>query len=1075
MLTIYRASAGAGKTHRLTGEYLLLLFKSQGAFRKILAVTFTNKATDEMKGRIIDELYNLSSGRKSDYVSTLQKEYKLSEDEIRSKASVILKDILHDYSSFNISTIDKFFQQTMRAFTREIGLQGGFGIEMETGLVLTKAIDNMFQDLARPENKTLLNWLISFAESKMEDKGGWRVEKDIESLGKELFNESYKQYSEQIAKDVEDKKTLEHYKETLVKLTKTTEDNLKKLASRAKKILEDNWLSPKEIKGGANSPLHRLDKWIDGDMEPPTNTFKGLADNLDAYFTKTMDNATKVRIQGAYEAGLNECVVRIVKLFDDMTYYYTAKEIIRFYYALGILSDIADKIAEYRTENNIMLISDTTELLHKVIEGSSTPFLYEKIGTRVENYMIDEFQDTSAMQWENFLPLIEESLSNGKDNLIVGDVKQSIYRFRNSDWRLLDEGVRNDFDESSFHEETLKDNWRSCKNIVDFNNALFTVMPLVLQNLYNEGLEESSLTKEEQEAFATRILAAYDRSYQNVPLKLRDKAGHVKVSFIESNEEKDWTEEALDRLPTVIEQLQDNNYKLKDIAILVRKNREGAMVAEKLLSYADEHKGNGYKYDIISDEALFVSNATSIRFLVALLRHVSNPSDAALRSIVLYTYQTLTNKFGNETPSFTDEQEKTINRLIRQPLYETVEGFVRLFSEKFPENEQVFLQAFMDLVSEFTKKESADIGRFLSWWNESGKNKTIATPDGQDAIRILTVHKSKGLGFRAVIMPFGDWEMDHSNKAGKLNILWCKPNVPPFDNLKVVPIKYSSALAETIFAKDYFKEKLYAYIDNLNTFYVALTRAKEEMIIFSPKPKKPKKTGEAIKINSIASALWSALQTYVPDTRQGEKLISLPESLDEENGVFELGEWFETSYSESDGKTSDELPMSHFVSISPDDRLQLRLHGRDLTFSDKKRKYGVLMHDVLSDIITKSDINIAVEQYASTGIMDEEEAAKMKTHLEELLSKDEVQEWFDPSAKVLNETDILIGDGNTKRPDRVIIKSGKVIVIDYKFGEKESKSYLSQVKKYVNLIKEMGYKDVTGYIWYVELDKIVQA
>jgi hypothetical protein len=379
------------------------------------------------------------------------------------------------------------------------------------------------------------------------------------------------------------------------------------------------------------------------------------------------------------------------------------------------------------------------------------------------------------------------------------------------------------------------------------------------------------------------------------------------------------------------------------------------------------------------------------------------------------------------------------------------------------------------LVSEFTKKESADIGRFLGWWDESGKNKTIATPDGQDAIRILTVHKSKGLGFRAVIIPFGDWEIDSSNKSGKLSILWCKPNVPPFNNLKVVPIKYSSALAETIFAKDYFKEKLYEYIDNLNTFYVALTRAKEEMIIFSPMPKKPKKSGETIKINSIASALWVALRTYVPDTRQGEKLISLPESLDEEDGVFELGEWYETSYSKSDGKISDELPMSHFVSISPDDRLQLRLHGRDLAFSDRRRKYGVLMHDVLSDIITKSDVDSAVEQYVSTGIMDETEAEKMKTHLEELLSKDEVQDWFDPSAKVLNETDILVGDGSTKRPDRVVVKSGKVIVIDYKFGEKESKNYLSQVKKYVNLIKEMGYKDVTGYIWYVEFDKIVQA
>lgn len=472
MLTVYRASAGAGKTHKLTGEYLTLLFTGPGAFRRILAVTFTNKATDEMKTRIVDELYNLASGRKSDYVELLKSTYSLTEVQVRKQAAKILIDILHDYSAFNISTIDRFFQQTMRAFTREIGLQGGYGIEMDQELVLTTAIDNLLSDLEKPESKDLLGWLLRFAEDKIESGGEWNLRKDIMALSREVFKESYKAFSEAVGRDIEDKKALEDYKNELYGIIRSVEATAKELGERGLAILNKYGLKVTDFKGGSRSPLTLLDRLVQGEMKEPSATFIGLADNLDGCFTKTVSLGTRQIIGCAFEDGLNDCIKGIISLFGNLTAYNTAREIVRYYYTLGILTDVSRQIAAYREEKNVMLIADTTELLSKVIEGSDAPFIYEKTGTHVDHYMIDEFQDTSGMQWNNFRPLIEESLAHSRDNLIVGDVKQSIYRFRNSDWKLLDEQVQADFSSEEIHEETLKDNWRSCRNIVEFNNAL---------------------------------------------------------------------------------------------------------------------------------------------------------------------------------------------------------------------------------------------------------------------------------------------------------------------------------------------------------------------------------------------------------------------------------------------------------------------------------------------------------------------------------------------------------------------------------------------------------------------------
>ncbi|MBE6300485.1 MAG: Dna2/Cas4 domain-containing protein [Parabacteroides distasonis] len=1070
MLTIYRASAGAGKTHRLTGEFLILLFTTPGAFRRILAVTFTNKATEEMKKRVIDELYNLSSGKQSDYIDQLKKTYSLTELQVRNQATKILKEILHDYSAFNISTIDRFFQQTMRAFTREIGLQGGYGIEMDQDLVLMTAIDNLLFDLEKPENKDMLGWLLRFAEDKIENGEEWNLRKDIVVLSRELFKESYKIYSEKVSEDIKDKDVLESYKEDLYKIIRSVEREVQSLGEKGLAIMKKYGVSPTDFKGGSRSPLCLFEKWAHGDMKEPTSTFIGLVDKIENYYTKSTSESLQQMITSAVSDGLNDCVCGAISLFSDLKAYYSAREIVRYYYTLGILADVARQIMTYREDKNIMLIADTTELLNKVIAGSDTPFIYEKTGTHIDHYMIDEFQDTSGMQWDNFRPLIDESLACGRTNLIVGDVKQSIYRFRNSDWNLLDEQIHSDFSIEQFQEKTLKENWRSSRHIVTFNNSLFTILPIILQKVYKEALSVSCLSEKQQDTFLEKFITAYKQCTQRVAPPFLQKEGHVRLEFLLGEEEKSWKECVLERIPKVLEELLDNGYLLKDIAILVRTNREGAMIADYLLAYKANNPTNRYSYDIISDEALFVSGALSVRFLVSVLRYLKHPENRTNRQVMLQAYSVLKGTFGKEPQTiYSEELFLNLDSLSRQSLYEIIEGLFRFFSMDFPENEQIFLQAFFDMVSEFVQKESADLIHFLKWWDETGCRKTIATPDGQNAIRILTIHKSKGLGFKAVLIPFGDWEIDH--KPTKQVILWCHPKEAPFNRLHLVPVRYNQSLSKTIFAADYFKERLQVFIDNLNTLYVAFTRSKEELIVFAPRPNKIKEgTGLPEKISSLADALWVGLCT-AQSNMQEDDLITLPSFFDSSTGVFELGDWWKPVI-KKEVQNIQELEMEQLNSISPDERLQLRLRGKGYFFDDTRRKYGSLMHEVLSGVRTSADISEAVGRYWQVGVIDKDESVTLINRLEELINMPEVAVWYDGTTRVLNEVDILVGKGLSKRPDRVMITNEKVIVVDYKFGEQLSPKHHCQVKNYLSLIRQMGYKQVEGYLWYVELNKI---
>jgi ATP-dependent exoDNAse (exonuclease V) beta subunit len=1072
MLTIYRASAGTGKTHTLTGEYLRLLFGGTDLHSHILSVTFTNKATEEMKSRILKELHLIASDKSSAYLRLLMEEYGKTEEQIRRQAKHILIRILHDYAAFNISTIDHFFQQIMRAFIRELGLQGNYRIEMDVDTVLNESIDNLLSGLDKPENKDLLGWLLRFGEDKVERGESWDIRKEIMRLSYELFKEKYKTSSEDIRKDIEDKQTLDEYKNMLWSIVRATESEARQLGEQALVLMSRHALTPSDFKGGSRSPLYFFERLSKGVMSEPSVTFRNLACNEEAFYTKTTPPHKQQAISKIFHEGLNDCIQSTIRFFDNLAHYYTAREIARFYYTLGILTDVSRRIKEWMEERNSMFIADTTDLLNKIIDGSDVPFIYEKTGTRIDYYMIDEFQDTSEMQWRNFRPLIEESLSYRHANLIVGDVKQSIYRFRNSDWTLLDEQVGKDFPANAITEKTLTDNWRSHRLIVEFNNAFFTIAPQLLQQQFNIGLDESTLNEIQRNMFASKIISAYAKSFQHVSPPFRDKDGHVRIEFLADSDETDWKGAAMARLPLLIEQLQDKGYSLRDMAVLVRTKAEGVAVADTLLAYKETHVGSPYVYDIISEDALVIGNSSSVRFIVAVMHYVSHPEDPIVHKFAHMQHIALrlkANPASGESladamkSGFPERIISELKRLSHRSFYEMAEGIYRLFEPDIPENEQVFVQSFLDVAAEYMTKEPADADKFLRWWKETGSQAKIATPDTQNAIRILTIHKSKGLGFKAVIVPFADWETEP--KSG--TIFWCRPREAPFDRLHLAPAGYSKTLGKTIFAEDYYHEKLYACIDSLNALYVAFTRAKEELIIFAP-------NAEAKRTKQISGLIRDVIQAEeVSKTVEGETLKSLSEGFREDEDLFEWGDWWQTSTDKDD--SPQEIPMKRIPSILPDERIHLRLHRKGGFFDDHLRRYGILMHDILSRIQTKADIPAAVISKKSEGELRSEEVEELTSRLERLLDREEVKKWFDGSMLVMNETEILFGNGKSRRPDRIMIDGNKATIVDYKFGEQKDARHGQQIKKYLSLIHEIGYQNVIGYVWYVETNEIEEV
>ncbi|MDD2475564.1 MAG: UvrD-helicase domain-containing protein, partial [Dysgonamonadaceae bacterium] len=569
-LHVYKASAGSGKTHQLTGQYIRLLFSAPHNYRHILAVTFTNKATEEMKSRIVEELNNLAVGDKSGYLEGLMDEFKLSEKTIRQQSKSILQSILHNYSSFSISTIDSFFQQTMRAFTREMGITGGYKVEVDNTSFLPEIVDLMLNELDQEGNEELIQWLLEFMKDSIEDNKSWKINDDIVRLARNLFDERFITLSAPVQDQIKDKENLKRYKQSLRNIVREYENQLKAIGARAQMIAKTYDLLFTDFTGGSRSQFGRFDAWAMGTYATITPTFLKFPDDVTTWYAKSAPSHIKNAIEACYADGMNDCVNEIIALYDNSIHYLTAIEILKNFNTLGILNDVNNRLQIYRRDSNMLFLSDTTELLNKIIADSESPFVYEKIGSRLNHFMIDEFQDTSTMQWNNFRPLLQESLASGNYNMIVGDVKQSIYRWRNSDWRLLEEQIEKDFALPYIQQHALDTNWRSDGKVIRFNNQFFGQAARTMQSEFigdDEDVKQSAY-------FSSKIEDAYSQVSQNVsPHKDKD-AGLVNINFIDTEVVDRWQDEVLERLPETLENLQEDGFRPQDIAILVRTRQE---------------------------------------------------------------------------------------------------------------------------------------------------------------------------------------------------------------------------------------------------------------------------------------------------------------------------------------------------------------------------------------------------------------------------------------------------------------------------------------------------------------------
>lgn len=1100
--TIYRSSAGSGKTYTLTKEYLKLALQNPAYYKQVLAVTFTNKATQEMKSRIIEQLHLLSKGEDSSLALELEETLLLDKEALIKRAREVLSNILHGYSHFAVSTIDSFFQKVIRAFAKETGLQSGFKIELDLNKVLSEVIDQVLLDVGR--NEQLTRWLIKFAENKVEEGKAWDFRGDISGLAKEMFNENFKAFEKDILLIARDKEFIPRVMSKIRALQKEYESQMKAYGEQALKIADDHGLKVEDFAYSYSGVMGFLHKITYKKEYVPGARPKEALLNPNSWSTKSSVN--KELISTAVDNGLQNILAEVIDLYHlKHLEYESTNQVLRFIYTFGILSDITQKLQEYREEHDVMLISDAAVFLKDIIGENEAPFIYEKVGSQFRHYLIDEFQDTSAFQWENFKPLVRNSIAEGKANLVVGDVKQSIYRWRGGDWRLLLEQVKEDIGELQTQELQLNQNWRSAPHVIDFNNKFFTLSPLILEAecVAKFAAVDDELLQSLLQQQSAKVKEAYKDVVQQFPaIKENENAnkGYVKIEFLENlpdaseEEPRKWKDEVLQRLPKMVEELQDSGYQLRDIAFLVRSKQEGKLIADTLLEYKSSAAKPGYSYDVISSESLYLGSASVIRLLVNCLIYLNNPEDKLARAQIIFGYQKYilkndhinlhllfrasANPQGNQQLYNTLlPREFTTKRayLSKLPLFELVEELVQIFLLNTFKNEFPYLLAFMDAVLEFSRNEKSDINSFLQWWKERGKENAVQVSEELNAIRILTIHKSKGLQFRVVVVPFCDWKLDHNTTFN--NILWCGAEDEPFNAIKYLPLKYTGALKDTFYRRDYYEEMIKAQLDAFNLLYVAFTRAEESLYAFGRLPKIDKKGN--YRIDSISELLYHILSNdYSRRIEENTTIDGFQNCWDEEQGVFEMGKKYPAKQLKKETPHTVHLstvlsnPWRNKLAIKHKSKEFFRENENDVT---DKINYGLLIHDLLAEIKTHSQLPEALNKMLFEGAINDQERLALELRLEALLAHKNIKPWFTDEWEVKTEVPVLPATGKVRRMDRVMIKGNKAVVVDFKSSKKVT-GYQQQVKNYVSLLREMGYDPVEGYLLYLnngEVEKIV--
>ena len=1041
-LNIYRASAGSGKTRTLVKEYLTLAFEKPGNYRHILAITFTNKATDEMKARVVEYLERLAEGKDEKLASEIlgemkKRNYYTKDISISKKASEVLSSILHDYSNFNISTIDSFCIRIIRSFAKELGLPVGFTLELDTDYVLEELTAALLDKVGSDE--VLTRYISEFIESRMDDEKSWEVEHEIKEFGRQIVNEKFWLRKINTQDDVyDDKDRVLSLINDIRQVKYNFESSLKSRAVRIVELIEGEGLTYDDLKGKTRTSILKYCENLSSNIVIPSKTLLGYFDS-NTFF----NNPSKI------ESEVYSLFAEINDILDNnLRSYYTACVVFKTIFSIGILGDLLGFLESFRKNNRTILSTDVNSFLRLLISDDISPFIYEKIGVKLKYFLLDEFQDTSRFQWDNLRPLVINSLSEQNNSLIVGDVKQSIYRWRNGDMRLLLSDVRNDLSafESLIEDETLEVNWRSHKEIIEFNNAFF-------MSLKNHIAQASQLNDDDY------LMKSYHEKLTVQKPSGMKNGGYVEVNFFETDKDSgiNSNEQSEMRVIEIINNDLKENYKLGDILVLVRENKESRVIAGVLASAG---------IPAVSEHSLLLKTSPAVNFIVAALRFLNDSRNRLSRTVMLHNFLKMMNSGIDAVSIFNDsleqfgkifleympdeffkeeEKPKRLPVLYNLTVYELVEHIISIFGLGSEGNPYVI--KFLDEAGKFTQDKDSGVNLFLRYWEDNKHKLSISLPDDSGSVKIMTVHKAKGLESKVVIIPYANWGIKINGGKDKI---WASASVAPFNQASAYFIKAVKEVPDSHFAADFHDEERLIELDSVNLLYVSMTRPEERLYLNVPIERN----------SSIANVIKAAVENIYADKIKDNRL-----SL----GSKEFSE--PLSVKEKENIIIERKPLHSFNANPYFKKLFIRPSYRKLkVFENERMKIktdnGVVVHKILSYIVTKDDIESALNKSILEGIILSADIDKFRKLILKAITSPEAKPWFDGSFTVKPESEILTTDNRILRPDRVMLKDDRAVIVDYKTGREEDK-HSAQLNEYAKILSEMGYSKIEKYLLYI--------
>lgn len=1058
---VYRSSAGSGKTYTLVRDYLALALGSPVAsrYRKILAITFTNKAAEEMKNRVLDQLAKIAAGDASDLHSSLCDATNTSVKELQQRAQSALRHMLHNYSDLSICTIDKFMHQLIRAFSRDLTLSQDFDVETDATPLLEEAVGQIVERVGSDPLTTSV--LIEWVESQIEKDRNWQIESELVKTGKDKVNLQSEPFLQRLSEF--DPAAVVEVRKALTAYCNAFENDITRHGTAAMTLIRSKNLSAEAFHFKTNGVYNYILKLAEGEVLTPAKKRARAA--IDE--GKFENNKATAEEKSALAEIIPEITAHLLAVdrirAEKESTYLIFQDLLRHLFQMVLLNELHLSMEQLKTEKNLIFVDDFHRKISAVVQREPAPFIYERMGHRYLDILIDEFQDTSTTQWHNFLPLVADALSKGGRAMLVGDGKQAIYRWRGGEVEQFDQlpKVITDNEEpiwlehqrllrDQYREEHLEKNWRSLGRIVDFNNKLYTALkahiPESLQSVYSDVEQELH----------------------------RNNTGLVIFDLVEFQNKAEGDLEYIGRVREAIATSLRDGYQQNDICVITRRNEE----SQKVVHALNGATVNGEVLQFISNESLLIDHDPAVKWAVAFMRHLSDPThtghalQALIRSVQLFapsaenhdqlkTYAVKQNgrlsKAG--VMPFMHDRGAVWERgkLLALNLFDLV---TRLAADA--PNQAVFETAhwsfFKQRVLQFSNDHGSDLVAFLSWWSDNADRFSLSIPQESNAVRTMSIHKSKGLQFPVVLLPFCDWNFKHNQAT-----YWA--DTP--DGVKaavseplpeVMISSFSKKLEESELSDQIAAEEVRILLDNLNLLYVATTRAQERLYLFSrQRTPQEKPSNVAHWLSAYAEKMgWNDFPVVIGD--EGHRSDYFPKD--------------QSPAKKPQAAVS--LPIANHSGWQQKIRISLEagalVEGR---MQPTKKAIGNMVHRLLAEVTHAKDLEDVLMAHRARGDIEPNLLDEVSAQMRAVVQGAETASWFAEHDKILVEYPIVTPDGQMVRPDRIVIDDRHATVIDYKTGAPNT-AHEHQIRHYGQLLETMGYRCSLN-LYYVETNSVVSV